>query len=367
VLLKAILNAHALEHDRIRNAAWQIISGAPFVNRGRLRVPTPSQACLVDAVNLCHDPQGIGSLQTWTGDSAPVRNATGAPPGWLSYVTCDGSELMVALGDVAPALRRPTVTFYCYALCQAPATLELAGDSTTYETVEIPGGAGWLLARLSGSTAAPDTLRLTLTADLPALTGVTLCADFDPGAPFSGDSDDEFNFAYRWAGIRNASVSNRHTTEFDALAVAEAEANIGIAPLTLNTAQRQEYLTQRFQARHQPHLGDPEHDTMTGQPSAAQIALDHSRGWITGFKQQIGDVIRADGTAYDDNRTTVLVDAPDRSFRVEIAYAADGPLVDRIIRLIQDIKPAHLAFDAGTALDVGGFLADVGKTDETPL
>lgn len=380
VLLKAILNAHALEHDRIRNAAAQIATNGPLINRGLITVPSPSEACVIDAINLVADPQGLGGLNWTSVPAGAIRTLTGGPGQWAVFMRATATAAQLSVTKTPTAVIAAGHPFYAYLLIRAvhaPVTITAKGvtSAVTYATLTLTTLAGgWQLVSLTGVIgAASEQVGLTVSAasvvagDTLDVTGVTVCQDTDPGAPFSGDLDDEFNYAYRWASGRNNSLSRRHTTSYDVLAVAEGEAGIDIDAMGLSTGQRQGYLTQRFQARYQPELGDPEHDILSGAPSAAQVAADNATGWLTGFKQQIGDVIRADGGHYDDNRTTVFVNAPGRSFTVQIAYSASGPLIDRINRLIMDIKPGHLAFDPASGLTAGGFLADVGQTDSTLL
>ncbi len=306
------------------------------------------------------------------GTARPVPTGP-PPPQWPGFMRATAVGTNLALVKSPPYVFAAGTQLYAYMLLRTTVpglSLIINGvtTATRYANVFLtttPGG--WVLARVTatiGATAEAVTLTaqtrsVASAGDTLDMTGVTLCAGVDPGGPFSGDLDDEFNYAYRWASSsgRNASPSHRHTTQYDLLAVAEGEAGIDIGAQGLSIVQRQKYLAQRFQARYQPSLGDSAHDT-----SGAVVPT-----WLTGFKAQIGDVIRADGTSYDDNRTTVFVNAAARSFTVQIAYSASGPLIDRIIRLIMDIKPAHLGFDPASGLTAGAFLADVGQTDTTPL
>jgi hypothetical protein len=378
VLLKAILNAHALEHDRIRQAAWQIVSNAPLAARGLITVPTPSAACVYDAVNLVTDPEGLGALNWTSAPAGPVLMTTGGPGAWAAFMRSTAVGTTLALTQQPAAPLTAGSRFYAYWLVRATrssgvaqVTVSAVGvtSTTTYATATLTLPGGWSLVRLTGVIgASAEAVLLRSTAIAPVagntldMTGVTLCQGVDPGV-----TPDEFNYVYRWVGVRNGSLTRRYTTLYDALAVAEGEADIGIAALGLTTSQRQGYLTQRFQARHQPQLGDPQHDTLSGVATPAQVAVDNANGWLTGFKQQIGDVIRADGTPYDDNRTTVFVNAPARSFTVQIAYSASGPLINRLNRLILDIKPGHLNYTSVSGLTAGGFLADSGQVGVTLL
>jgi hypothetical protein len=166
------------------------------------------------------------------------------------------------------------------------------------------------------------------------MTGLTVCYDGDPGEPFSGDNADNVSAAYGWAAARAASASLRYGPSYDLLAIAEQQDQLDIQPLGQSVLQRQTYLLERFEARHNPYGST--------------------------FVQLIADLIRTDAPAFTVANVRVFEDYANYSFSLEIDYSPDALMAARVERLVRETMPSHLSL---TSISWGSWILDTSRLD----
>jgi hypothetical protein len=347
--LKTMLNATALEHQRVLSCAAQIAALTPISELGVLEVVSANTLCRVDCVNRIIDPEGAGGLTNWFAtDGSIARVAGGTPPGWntlnpgyVAYTSAAGTGAFGATTDGADAtvdsFAAGTTFWVClFAYGPAPATLQVlgAGSMELYAQTPLDAGGGWGMYELSGVCTVQEGLTVQLVptgddlAQVFGMTGMTLVVEKDPGGPFSGDTQPaafEQAFAYAWegdqtysaTGVRNHSRSDRFGTQYDLVALAEAQSGLSLAPLGLTEAQRQLFLQQRFSSRGIP--------------------------WSSKLIQLIVELIQTENSSFTTSEVVIEVDAANRSYSVSINYSPDGALYQRLLTLIEGEVPAHLA------------------------
>jgi hypothetical protein len=262
---------------------------------------------------------------------------------------------------------------FVYVLVNAdvPATCGVKyGSGPLKEATAVPPD-GWHLLRFQIGPQFGKRVRVVLEANPLArgaqlrMTGVTVCLAHDPGEPFSGDTPDyqkdpsspafaRRNYAYSWEGPRGFSYSLRHERAFDMLRLFEEQAEIDVSPLELMVAQRRAFLQARFKARHRPY-------------EETFIAL-----LVFLLEQELPGVgLQA---------VRVVNNYSDYSMEVQITFPASGKMEARVERLIEEIKPAHIAVELSVPPSGGGFRVstdkptpeeieaeDFGILDTTPL
>lgn len=246
--------------------------------------------------------------------------------------------------------------------------LVISGQTVSYTGIEATkftgctGGEGTLPKETVVEGATPGRHRIELSLHLPeAGKSGWMCAPtavvgafgtYKPHAPgesdgqpdpepFGGDLATTDQYAYDWAGARHHSRSRRFGRAFPLQNLREQEANFSVEPEGLTHAQRQTYLLARWQARRKP--------------------------WASTFTHLIAVVIASDtGESVEniEDAIRVIEDFEHYSFKVELPYSETGVVADRIKRLIEGIKPAHLNVNVSTGITWGTFRTDISKTDE---
>lgn len=363
-IFRAMMNALAHESQLLDNAVRDVSALTlpanlfdPSRSEAEQGLPvegTPTTLNIVEVENLVLDPVGHGpafsDLWTITGAASSPLTPTDLPRHrYAVQLVADGGDVDVSIDVALPE----DGIYYWYVLVRSDhldagnyARLRQNFGSHAASTFAMVGSlASWTLAYgLLGTVAGAHQLQLHIESapadSISAITAATVCAD-DPGEAFHGDMATTRTGAYSWQGARGNSVSRRHGQLFDFLALHEQEHEIGVHPEGLGTYQRQVYLQQRLQARHKP--------------------------WGETFVALILDVLRSDPGVPDDFSATnvrVLEDHPNYAFTVQINYNPTGALVERIKRLVADIKPAHLICDPDTDIIWGTFRADISAAGD---
>jgi hypothetical protein len=356
-VLASVLNAIALESQRVRDFAREATeqSVPSLIAEDLVLRATPTHNGAVDAINLITDPQALGAGTGWIAPVGLTKSyLTDAPPGWIRSmaVTSDGSTNWYSTMNFTPATT-DTYTGYIYVKFDHGSN----GGQTTIGIQENFGGflmkasqvvnadalTSWALvgpftATLTGGslyrfTIDPNNAGTSGTRILS--TGATLVRGSDPGEAFSGDKETDGQHAYAWQGARNASPSLRHSQAYDLLDLQEREREFSIHPEGMSFASRKAYLQHRMHARHKPYA--------------------------TEFVDLIVKVIQSEVPGFSANSVRVDEDYDSYTFSVNIAYAEQGALSERIEQLVQDIKPAHLKL---TGITWGQFLADVNEAGD---
>jgi hypothetical protein len=341
------MNSIALEGMRMDRAVDGLARSAMFSQLGDYLVEAaPTRNLKISATNLMPDPQGLGDGSNWAfanGTKVPI--AGDVPARWLRYLqfTTTGS----ASNDIwqySSPINGGSVWGYCFVrVVSGSWNIFLEDNGGAFQKfVNVPAGGGWRLIALSATgVPAGRQVRWRLhsgtitTGDVAHITGATVCNDFDPGEPFSGDQARTDKYFYGWLGGRNASSSARFGPYYNMVAVREREAGLDINPAGQTIAQRAQYLLLRRQARHHPY----------GQT----------------FVDLITDLIQQDEPSFGSSGVRIVENFANYSFSVQIAYNPSGVLADRVQRLIKEVKPAHLAL---TGISWGTFQADVNKAGD---
>ena len=347
---QAYIAAIASEADRIRASMVGLRDSAvPALLADYDTQGKPNETGIVDAVNLCENPQ-FGTSSGWSASAGTLAGGdTDLPPRWsrCGIVTADAS------GTVridAAATASVTATHYWYALVKSTYTgsspisvaLRATAGGTILSEVQLAAGTrGWVLAGGSYALTAGSTYYVEAAGPSPVagnqlfLTGITLCAA-DPGEAFCGDFATDPRHHYSWRGARNGSASVRRSSYWGAVEARERAADVNISPAGLTPAQRAQYLLIRNQARRKP--------------------------WGSTFRDLVAFLIQEDDESFTINGIRIVEDFPAYAFRVEIAYSAAGLLADRVAKLIDDIAPAHLQL---TEIRWGAFLASPNQAQTT--
>jgi hypothetical protein len=358
VVLKSVLNALALEEERVRRAlrvgAYRMIPSAMLP---QFIEASPSLRGDIDATNIVVDPQGLGAATTWSATGGELTFDDQDPPRGFSrsggVLPAGGTTVLVGTTFVAAS----TETHYWYALVRSTlgtavtvrlinvgtaavvGSVTLLGQGTGWQVVQ--GGAAELvegtlyrvqayssLADGSTTTVASTTARLWLS-------GVTVTPGIDPKGAFSGDSATTAQHAYSWQAGRNGSPSRRHTRYVDLLSDIEEEREFGIVPEGLTWDQRREYWIRRIQAYNKPY---------------SEVLRD-----------LLLLLIRTENPSATASSVRIIETVAEYRFRVEIGYAETGPLAQRLRQLIADVQPAHLELE-----DIvwGTFQADISEAGD---
>lgn len=350
-VLRAVLNAIALESERIRGTMAAITEQAAPNRTGLLNLALPSPFAEPTATNLITDPQGLGAGTAWAVTNGTRGVADGSTPTRWSrsvFVESDGAGASRIGATFTPQitgthtllLLARTEGSYSGTVSAQVRSGTISGTLTAGSTA-LAGPFGWTLFQFTASLTAATTYALlggwstTPTAGTRLhVTGLT--ASFGTlEEAFSGDFDDTENYTYRWRAARNGSPSVRHGRDVDLVALREEEAALDVRPEGLTVEQRRDYLVKRRQARHH---GD------------AQT-----------FRALIAALIQTDNPSFTVAGVRIDEDIDDYSFKVQISYAPTGKLATRVEHLIEDIKPAHLAL---TGITWGAFQAGVNQAGQ---
>lgn len=328
---RAIVQAIGAEADRLRASMVELTDSAVPVLLDRIDTHgKPNETGMADATNLVNDPQFFKSGSYTVAAGALAATDIDLPPRW--------SRAAVATADASGTVRLRTSaatgaagTYYWYALVKSTYTgssavsvalRATAGGTVLSEVTLLAKTRGWLLVGGSYDCAASTAYWIEIAGTSPTngdqlwMTGATLCLG-DPGEAFCGDFATDQRHYYEWSGARNSSSSVRRTTEWDAIMAREKAADVNISPVGLTEAQRADYLLRRNQARRKP--------------------------WGSKFRELLAFYIQADDPTFTVNGVRVVENFAAYSFRVELDYAEEGLLADRVAKLIEDIKPAHLS------------------------
>jgi hypothetical protein len=354
-VLEAVLNAIALESQRVREFAQDATeqSVPSLIEEQLTLVATPGYQGVVDATNMVTDPEGKGALTAWeVSNGTKGTTETGLPQRFTRAVTntsnAGGTQELRALVTI------PTAgTYYWYVLAKTTYTANVVyirlrqhfGAFSVIGASQLIGtgmGSEWQLFGGAATIASTGVHRIEAASQgTPAagtviyMTGATLVAGADPGEVFTGDFGTTGQHAYAWQGARHASPSLRHSQAFDLLDLQEREREFSIHPEGMSFASRKAYLQHRMHARHKPYA--------------------------TEFVDLIVKVIQSEVPGFSASSVRIDEDYDSYTFSVNIAYAEQGALSERIEQLVNDIKPAHLKL---TGITWGQFLADVNEAGD---
>lgn len=359
-MARAVLNAFAAETDRISRSAQAITTTSIPSEYGVVPLEaTPSPRGVIDATNIITDPVFAGSTGNWatsgaTLDTVPISDLPRYSSAARATTTTNGTASILYVSFVAPI----TASFYWYAYIKTTATgttdstyiTEVADTSGagvgTPTSLRPTAGGGWMRAGDLSKLTAGTTYRLrtrttpaaSVAGDQLYMTGATVCATMNPGEAFYGGMDYTDQNLYGWSGPANNSSSVRYSQSLDMLGMRENERRLSVAPPGLSFAQRQQYILGRIQARHQPYGST--------------------------FVNLLVDMVKTEDPSFTASRVRVIENFADYSVVVNVNYNPSGNLRNRLERLIQDAKPAHLKFNTNTDVIYGNFRAGISAAGD---